>query len=67
MTHVITRLAAAILVVFCPAAQVQAADPLPSWNDGATKQSIIEFVTKVTAEGGPDYVKPERARRHFRQ
>ena len=46
MTHVITRLAAAILVVFCPAAQVQAADPLPSWNEGATKQSIIDFVSK---------------------
>ena len=59
MTHVITRLAAAILVVFCPAAQVQAADPLPSWNDSATKQSIIDFVSKVTKEGGPDFVKPE--------
>ncbi|MGZ8416554.1 MAG: haloacid dehalogenase-like hydrolase, partial [Methyloceanibacter sp.] len=34
-------------------------DPLPSWNDGATKQSIIDFVTKVTTEGGPDFVKPE--------
>ena len=34
-------------------------DPLPSWNDGATKQSIIDFVTRVTKEGGPDYVKPE--------
>jgi phosphoglycolate phosphatase-like HAD superfamily hydrolase len=34
-------------------------DPLPSWNDGATKQSIVEFVTKVTKEGGPDFVKPE--------
>ena len=34
-------------------------DPLPSWNDGATKQSIIDFVTKVTKEGGPDFVKPE--------
>jgi len=59
MTHVITRLAAAILVVFCPAAQVQAADPLLSWNDSATKQSIIDFVSKVTKEGGPDFVKPE--------
>ena len=35
-----------------------ATDPLPSWNDGATKQSIIDFVTRVTKEGGPDYVKP---------
>jgi phosphoserine phosphatase len=34
-------------------------DPLPSWNDGATKQSIIDFVTRVTLEGGPDYVAPQ--------
>ena len=33
-------------------------DPLPSWNDGPTKQSIIDFVTRVTKEGGPDYVAP---------
>jgi hypothetical protein len=26
----------------------RAADPLPSWNDGPPKQSIIDFVTKVT-------------------
>src|SRR6476660_5950476 len=34
-------------------------DPLPSWNDGAIKQSIIDFVTRVTKEGGRDFVKPE--------
>jgi phosphoglycolate phosphatase-like HAD superfamily hydrolase len=33
-------------------------DPLPSWNDGPTKQSIIDFVARVTKEGGPDYVAP---------
>jgi len=33
-------------------------DPLPSWNEGANKQAIIEFVTAVTTEGGPDYVAP---------
>jgi phosphoglycolate phosphatase-like HAD superfamily hydrolase len=33
-----------------------AADPLPSWNDGPTKKAIIDFVTGVTKEGGPDYV-----------
>lgn len=31
-------------------------DPLPSWNDGATKQSIIAFVGRVTESGGADYV-----------
>src|SRR5207245_7974258 len=36
-----------------------AADPLPSWSDGAVKQSIVEFVAKVTKEGSPDFVPPE--------
>ena len=34
----------------------QAADPLPSWNDGPAKQSIINFVEKVTKPGSPDFV-----------
>ena len=39
----------------------QAADPLPSWNDGPAKQSIITFVEKVTKPGSPDFVPvPER-------
>ena len=31
---------------------------LPSWNDGATKQSILEFVAAVTREGSSDFVPP---------
>ncbi|HKQ76764.1 MAG TPA: HAD family hydrolase [Blastocatellia bacterium] len=37
-------------------AQTDRTDPLPSWNDGATKRGIIDFVTRVTREGGPDFV-----------
>jgi phosphoserine phosphatase len=38
-----------------------AADPLPSWNDGPAKQSILSFVEKVTKEGSPSFVPvPER-------
>src|SRR5574337_800638 len=37
-------------------AAAQAADPLPSWNDGAAKKAIIDFVAKVTKEGSPDFV-----------
>jgi hypothetical protein len=33
-----------------------AQDPLPSWNDGPAKQSIVEFVAKVTKESSPDFV-----------
>ena len=35
-----------------------AADPLPSWNDGATKKAIVDFVEKVTKEGSADFVPP---------
>jgi len=40
---------------------VRAADPLPSWNAGPAKQSIMNFVEKVTKPGSPDFVPvPER-------
>jgi phosphoserine phosphatase len=31
---------------------------LPSWNDTPTKQAILDFVAKVTIEGGSDFVLP---------
>lgn len=31
-------------------------DPLPSWNDGAVKQSIIDYVTTTTKTGSPDFI-----------
>jgi phosphoserine phosphatase len=37
-------------------ASAQGADLLPSWNDGAAKQSIITFITRVTTQGSPDFV-----------
>ena len=32
--------------------------PLASWNDGAAKSAILNFVARVTKEGGPDFVPP---------
>jgi len=31
-------------------------DPLPSWNDGELKRSIINYVATITKEGGPDFI-----------
>jgi phosphoglycolate phosphatase-like HAD superfamily hydrolase len=31
-------------------------DPLPSWNDGAVKQAITDFVARVTREGSAEFV-----------
>jgi hypothetical protein len=35
-----------------------AGDPLPSWNEGAAKKAVTEFVSKVTKDGGPEFVNP---------
>lgn len=32
---------------------------LPSWNDGAAKFALMDFVARVTDERGPDFVPPE--------
>ena len=40
------------------ASSAHAADPLPSWSEGPTKKAVLEFVARVTTEGGPDYVVP---------
>jgi phosphoglycolate phosphatase-like HAD superfamily hydrolase len=36
-------------------------DPLPSWNDGATKRALLEFLAHSTKDGGPEYI-PESER-----
>jgi len=64
-----TRIIACLFAIWFLAAistVVPAADPLTatgacaltSWNEGQAKKSIIEFVTKVTKEGLPDFVTP---------
>ncbi len=56
------RLAAALVCALAfTSILARGADPLPSWNDGLAKQSIINFVEKVTKPGSPDFVPvPER-------
>lgn len=48
------RLLALVFVAF--AVPVFAADPLPSWNDGAAKRSVVDFLAKVTKAGSPLFV-----------
>jgi len=54
------NLLAAVLVcaVAFTTTVAQAADPLPSWKDGAAKKYIVDFVAKVTKPGSPDFVPP---------
>jgi hypothetical protein len=42
--------------VLWSALAARAAEPLPSWNDGASRRAIIAFVEKVTDEKGGSFV-----------
>ena len=33
-------------------------DPLPSWNDGPAKASVLDFVRDTTEKSSPRYVEP---------
>ena len=48
-----------VLVIVTSAIVAQAAaDPLPSWNDNASKKAILTFVEKVTEQDSPTFVPP---------
>jgi hypothetical protein len=32
---------------------------LPSWDDGATRRTILDYVRRVTDPAGPDFAPPE--------
>jgi phosphoglycolate phosphatase-like HAD superfamily hydrolase len=50
-----------LLITFTLLSTAHASDPLPSWNDGASKQALVAFVSQVTREGSDDFVPaPER-------
>lgn len=48
-----TILVLAVILCITPCS---GAAPLPSWNDGAARESITSFVEAVTREGTPEYV-----------
>ena len=56
-----TRIALAGLLLAVSAAAAVAQDPLPSWNDGAAKKAIVDFVEATTTRGSPQFV-PEEER-----
>jgi phosphoglycolate phosphatase-like HAD superfamily hydrolase len=58
INHRMTGILCAALLFAVASGSAAAPDPLPSWNDGATKDAIVEFVTAVTTKNGSDYVEP---------
>jgi len=50
-------IALALVCTLALNAQAQS-DPLPSWNDGAAKKVIVDFVQATTTQGSPQFVPP---------
>ncbi len=53
-----TVFAMGLALLFSNVLRAENPDPLPSWNNGEVKQSILDFVATVTKEGSPGYVPP---------
>ncbi len=49
-------LGAVFLGAFGAFTEAQAVDPLPSWNEGKARQSIVDFVERVTQTDSPHFV-----------
>ncbi|HUL87422.1 MAG TPA: HAD family hydrolase [Pseudolabrys sp.] len=49
-------MSAAGAIAFSRSPALAQSDPLPSWNDGKARQSILDFVNAVTREGAPNFV-----------
>ena len=52
--HFLVGLLLCMAALVAPAAA--AADPLPSWNEGKAKKSVLDFVERVTKAGSADFV-----------
>jgi phosphoglycolate phosphatase-like HAD superfamily hydrolase len=58
VSRTLARLALAVAWLLARSALAQG-DSLPSWQDGAAKQSILEFVRKATTPGSSELLAPE--------
>jgi phosphoglycolate phosphatase-like HAD superfamily hydrolase len=59
-TYKLNLLVVALVGVVAFASNIaRAQDPLPSWNDGAAKQAIVNFVQTTTDSGSTNFVPPE--------
>lgn len=56
--NILTGYAFCFILSLSSPTMAESIDPLPSWNEGKAKQSIIEFVEKITEKTSPDFVPP---------
>ena len=52
----IVKAAVIVISVCCFLQGCASTDPLPSWNEGIAKESIVTFVEKTTTPGSADFV-----------
>ena len=56
----VAALLAILIIITAAHGYSQSGGPLPSWNDGANKQAIIDFVSASTTEGHPDFIPAQK-------
>jgi hypothetical protein len=59
MKSIRSTLSLLAIVIVSHISIAQAQDALPSWNDGAAKQAIVNFVQTTTDSGNTNFVPPE--------
>lgn len=59
INKIVAKILLVNLVVAMPLLAIEN-EPLPSWADGKTKSSIINFVTKVVTPNSPDFVPQQK-------
>jgi hypothetical protein len=52
------HLTLALVMLFSAATAAAQTDPLPSWNDGPSKQAIVKFIQDTTRQGSASLVAP---------
>jgi phosphoglycolate phosphatase-like HAD superfamily hydrolase len=56
MLRQLRRACLLLVMIVAPMPALAQGDPLPSWNDGPAKSAILDFVKRVTTDGGPEMV-----------
>ena len=54
----LATLVSVVALLVASASAFAQTDPLPSWNDGAAKKAIVDFVQTTTTQGSPNFVPP---------
>jgi phosphoglycolate phosphatase-like HAD superfamily hydrolase len=60
VTRRLTRTICLLLLLIAPRIVAAQSDPLPSWNDGVARQSIVSFIQTVTDRASPQFVPVEQ-------